>query len=106
MKKFSRRLPEKDSRAEAGLKRILEILDRNLARTWLKCLTRHALPDGRAADISNCPAGHPPLGLGLWAQTADKQTTNKPENQQSNEPTDQQTNKATNQHHNEQQEPK
>ena len=49
------------------------------------------------ALISNCPAGHPPPGLGLWGQTADKQTTNKPENQQSNEPTDQQTNKPTRQ---------
>ena len=39
----------------------------------------------------------PPPGLGLWGQTADKQTTNKPENQQSNEPTDQQTNKPTRQ---------
>ena len=47
--------------------------------------------------LSNCPAGHPPPGLGLWGQTADKQTTNKPENQQSNEPTDQQTNKPTRQ---------
>ena len=47
--------------------------------------------------ISNCPAGLPPPCLGLWGQTADKQTTNKPENQQSNEPTDQETNKPTNQ---------
>ena len=46
---------------------------------------------------SNCPAGHPPPGLGLWGQTAGKQTTNKPENQQSNEPTDQETKKPTNQ---------
>ena len=48
-------------------------------------------------EISNCPAGLPPLCLGLWGQTADKQTTNKPENQQSNEPTDQETKKPTRQ---------
>ena len=47
--------------------------------------------------ISNCPSGLPPPCLGLWGQTADKQTTNKPESQQGNEPTDQETNKPTNQ---------
>ena len=47
--------------------------------------------------LSNCPSGLPPPCLGLWGQTADKQTSNKPENQQSNEPTDQETKKPRNQ---------
>ena len=51
------------------------------------------------------PCGQaPPPCLGQWGQTADQQTTNKPENQQSNEPTDQQANKATNKKHTKQQE--
>ena len=45
------------------------------------------------------PATVPGAGLStckyvdLWGKTADKRTTNKPENQQSNKPTDQQRNK-------------
>ena len=39
----------------------------------------------------------PPPGLGLLGQTADNQTTDKPENQQSNEPTGQQNKKPTKQ---------
>ena len=39
-------------------------------------------------------AGMPPPCLGQWCQTADQQTTNKPDNQRSNEPTDQQVKKS------------
>ena len=100
---YCRIMPEKDGRAEASLKRILEILDRNLARTWLKCLTRHALPDGRAADmylIGLRACRHRALDSGARQPTnrqPTNQKTSKATSQQTNRPTDQQTNKPTKQ---------
>ena len=44
-------IPEKRRQGRGLSKRILKILDRNLARAWQRSLTRHALPKGRAADM-------------------------------------------------------
>ena len=74
-----------------------------MARTWQKRLTCHALPDGRAADISSCPAGKPRHRA--WdsgaRQLTNRQPTNqktiKAMNQQTKKPTKQQTKKHTKQ---------
>ena len=52
--------PEKIRQGSEQSKRILEFLDRNLARAWQQSLTRHALPKGRAADIYPTALRAPP----------------------------------------------